>query len=261
MSLNSSTALSSVTEIPAAKKKNDTRYNDLKKFAKTLGEDEANGKDALPKLARAIVTAADEGILSKTKNIKSRFVGDKGEVEFTDSVGELYEIYMETMGSKAVHERSTKSIGVQISKLRKFYEFGVLEHVDAVVIMDKAQEIYTKVNTPYKDDKSKGCYVYYQDVAKAQCEKDHRNTELTDAEIEGLLWKAEPGEKTLEGELERAMKILDTLIKGDGKAEIKDTHANTAAAYQLLKERVGELAKMARIEELRAEAVALGIIL
>lgn len=254
--LKASAAIAPGAETPA-KMANDNRYTKIKAYARTLGEDKAKGEDALPKLAVAIVKAAAEGYITGVKNIKSARKDDEGNVIMLDHVGELYEEYMEKAGTKAVHERSEDSIDVQISKARKFYELGALPLVDGIVVIDKCHEFYTEVNGVKKNKLSKGAYLFYQDVAKAQCHKDNRDAILSDEAIKALMWKPEAGEKTVEGELKRALKILDDLVKGAGKQKLQDNDERTALARNLINERLAELSKSAKVAALQAQLAAL----
>jgi len=222
--------------------KNDKRFSDLMKQVTKFGEEASLGKDSLPKLAMAVVAAAADGVIdTETKN-------SKGE----DAATQIYNKYASTESKKAIHEHTgTKA---NASKLRQLISMGAMTTIDAVEVMQLA---FTARNNMISDDnKVKSAYPFYVDVAREQLK---RVSALTQTELEELAVKEEPKAKELEGELKRAMKILEGLVTGENKDKIKDTDDLTEAAFQLVKERVDKFATLRRRQQLIKEAAALGI--
>lgn len=233
-------------ETPATQS-NDKRFADVLKQVSKLGEEAGLGKDSLPKLANAVVRAAADGAIDLTTKYKCK---DKE----GDVAQYLYERYAASEGKKAIHEHSAAGAKANVSKLRQLISCGLLTTVDAVELMDRA---YQARENMIKDSiKVKSAYPFYVDVAREQLNTDKP---LSDRELEAIAMKDEPNPKTLEGELKRALKILEGLITGENRDKVKDSHELVEAAHNSIKERIDGLAKIAMRRELLAKAAAMGI--
>jgi hypothetical protein len=241
----------------SAKQANDNRFSKFKKLAKSLGEDTALGKDALPKLAQAVVEQAREGVIDATTKVK----GPEGKM-----ISQVEVIYNEYVAgeqtTKAIHERTTGGVQSQISKLKQLVTMGCLPNVDAVDVMDRAfaarEDMSGRKDAEGKAVKVKSAYAYYVDVARAQIKEP--DTALTKEALEKLVLKAEPKEKELESELIRILKSLDRLVNGgeDGTG-LMDEDKLTYDAFKLMQERVGKVAQLKKMEELRELAAKAGV--
>ena len=223
------------TEVPEAQK-NDKRKADLLRQIGKLGEEASLGRDSLPKLAHAVVKAAADGVIT------------------SDDAEGLYTKYATAESKKAIHEHSTAGKKANVSKLKQLIDMGLMTSVDAVEVMQSA--FTARENMINDSQKVKSAYPFYVDVARAQLKTDKP---LNQATLEELAVKEEPNAKTLEGELKRAMKVLEGLVTGENRDKIKDDHENVEAAYNLLKDRLNELATLAKREELRRKAAELGL--
>lgn len=231
-------------EVPAHLK-NDKRFNDLMKQVSKLGEEASFGRDSLPKLAHAVVRAAADGILDlETKDSKGN-----------DSAAQVYEKYASSESKKAIHEHSAGGKKANVSKLRQLIAMGVMTTIDAVEVMQAAFDAREGM---LKEDgvKVKAAYPFYVEVAREQIKRD---TPLTRDELEDLVQRDGPKEKTLEGELTRVMKILDGLVTGENKDKIKDDNDLTEAAFHAIKERLDQFATLRARQKLMQDAAALGI--
>lgn len=244
-------------ETPASQK-NDTRFSELVSTAKKLGENKAKGEDALPMLAHQVVTASYEGVINDKDKIKSKIKDDNGKSEMVSHIHYIFEQYTEGVG-KSKQARSAGSIKAQVSKLNAFFKLGRLPKVDGPEVLQRSFELYLKHNPKTKREDCLGIYEYYIVVARAQCHEDNVDAALSDKQLEDLMFKGEKKPKTLEGELKRALNILETLVSGEGDEGIKDTHKFTEDAMNLLRDRLEVIAKAAMVDRLRAECLAAGI--
>jgi hypothetical protein len=126
--------------------------------------------------------------------------------------------------------------------------------IDAVEVMQAAFE--ARENMINDSQKVKSAYPFYVDVAREQLKADHK---LSQKELEDIALKDAPSAKTLEGELKRAMGILEGLVTGENRDKIKDTDELTEAAFHAIKERLDKFATMRAKEKLLKDAAALGI--
>lgn len=223
---------------------NDKRFSELKKQIHKLGEEASLGKDSLPKLAHAVVKAAADGVIDlDTKDAKGN-----------DVAHQLYEQYVNGESKKAIHEHSAGGKKANVSKLRQLIQMGCMTTIDAVEVMQRAFE--ARENMIKDSAKVKAAYPFYVDVAREQQKADKP---LTDNELNDLALKDAPAAKTVEGELKRALGILEGLVTGENRDKIKDTDALTEAAYQALKERLASIATLKARAELQAKAAKLGL--
>lgn len=232
-------------ETPAELSNNAKRMSDLLKQVGKLGEEASLGKDSLPKLAHAVVKAAADGIIDlETKDAKGN-----------DAAHQLYEKYAASESKKAIHEHSQGGKKANVSKLRQLIQMGAMTTIDAVEVMQRAFQ--ARENMMREDGvKVKPAYPFYVDVAR---EQQKSKKALTDRELEDIVQKDAPAAKTLEGELKRALTILEGLVTGENRDKIKDTNALTEAAFQAVKERLDAIATLRQREKLMAEAAKLGI--
>lgn len=226
-----------VTDVAPAHGKNDKRLGDLMRQVTKLGEEASLGKDSLPKLAHAVVRAAADGVIT------------------ADDAQSVYEKYAAAESKKAIHEHSKGGLKANVSKLRQLIAMGELKAFDAVEVMQAAFD--TRTAAVSEDVKVKAAYPFYVDVAREQLKTP--DVALTKEQLEHLVEKDAPADKTLEGELTRALKVLEGLITGENKAKLKDDSELTQAAYDALKERVDTFATMRARAKLIKDAAALGI--
>lgn len=217
-------------------RKNDKRKTDLMKQVGKLGEEASLGRDSLPKLAHAVVKAASDGVIT----------GDDAE--------DLYNKYAAAESKKAIHEHSAGGKKANVSKLKQLINMGELTTVDGVEVMQAAFE--ARENMIAAEEKVKPAYPFYVEVARAQLKSD---VPLSKDFLEETAVKGDAAAKTVEGELKRAMKILEALVTGENRDKIKDASENTIGAFELVRERIEQLEMHSKRNELRKQAAALGI--
>ena len=230
-------------ETPAALS-NDKRKADFMKQVGKFGEEAALGRDALPKLAHAVVKAVADGILDVNEK------DDKG----NDAAAIVYEKYVAQETKKALHERSAAGKKANISKLRQLMQFGAMTTIDPVEQMQKAFD--ARENMIADDNKVKPAYPFYVDMARKQLSQ---TAPLSDRELEALAMKDAPEPKELEQVLTSILKKLEGLVTGENRDGIKDEDALTEAAYQAVKERLDKIATLRAHAKLRADAAKLGV--
>lgn len=231
-------------ETPASLK-NDKRKADLFKSVSKLGEEASLGRDSLPKLAHAVVKAAADGVIDlDTKDAKGN-----------DAAFEIYEKYATAESKKALHEHSAGGKKANVSKVRQLIAMGVMSGIDAVEVMQSAFE--ARENMINDSQKVKSAYPFYVDVAREQLKNESKK--LSQSELEGIALKDGPKEKSLEGELKRALGILEGLVTGENRDKLKDSDELTEAAFHAIKERLDKMATLRAKEKLMKDAAALGI--
>lgn len=230
-------------ETPAALT-NDKRKSDFMKQIGKLGEEAALGRDALPKLAHAVVKAVADGFIDINEK------DDKG----NDAATLVYEKYTSMETKKALHERSAGGKKANISKLRQLMQMGAMTTIDPVEIMQNAYEAREAMIAD--DNKVKSSYAFYVDVARSQLTK---TGPLGQRELEALAMKDTPEPKELEKVLQSIYNKLEGLVSGENRDNLKDDDALTEAALQAIKERLDKLATLRRVTKLKADAAALGI--
>jgi hypothetical protein len=230
-------------ETPAAQS-NDKRMSDLMKQVTKFGEEASLGKDSLPKLAHAVVRAAADGYIDlDTKDAKGN-----------DAAHQLYDAYVKGESKKAIHEHSAGGKKANVSKLRQLISMGCMTTIDGADVMQRAFQ--ARENMIADSAKVKAAYPYYVDVAREQLKQDKP---LTDNELGDIALKDAPAPKTVEGELKRALNILEGLVTGENRDKIKDADPLTEAAFQAVKERLDSIATLRNREKLMAQAAALGL--
>lgn len=221
---------------------NDKRMSDFMRSVSKFGEESALGKDALPKLAHAVVKAAADGVIDP----------DAKDAKGKDIAAQIYAKYAAGESKKAIHEKSGQKANE--SKLRQLIKFGAMTTVDAVEIMQAAFE--TRENAIADDVKVKSAYPFYVDVARRQLDSDKP---LTAPELADIVRKPEPKGKELETELKAIMKRLEDLVTGEAKHGLKDESELVEAAYHSIKERVDQFAYARNMQKLREQAASLGV--
>lgn len=223
---------------------NDKRFSDLMKQVTKFGEEASLGKDSLPKLAHAVVKAAADGIIDlETKD-------DKG----NDAAHRLYDSYVKGESKKAIHEHSAGGKKANVSKLRQLIAMGCMTTVDGFDVMQRAFQ--ARENMIADSAKVKAAYPFYVDVAREQLKSDKP---LGDNELGDIALKDAPAPKTLEGELKRALNILEGLVTGENRDKIKDADPLTEAAFQAIKERMEAIETEKKRVALMQKAAALGL--
>ena len=222
--------------------KNDKRFSDMMKLVKKFGEESSLGKDSLPKLAQYVVQKAAEGVIdTETKNAKGE-----------DQATIIYEAYVRAESNKAIHEHS--GTRANASKLRQLIKVGNMTGIDANQLMQDAFDAREAMVAD--DNKVKPAYPFYVEVARSQLENP--NSQIERRTLERMACKEEPKEKTVEGELRRALKILEDLVTGEGKAP-QDKDEITEAAYNAVKDRVFKFDNARNIAKLRDLAAKCGV--
>lgn len=216
--------------------KNDKRKTDLMRQVGKLGEEASLGRDSLPKLAHAVVKAAADGVIT----------GDDAE--------DLYTRYATAESKKAIHEHSAGGKKANVSKLKQLINMGEMTTIDGVEVMQAAFE--ARENATAAENKVKPAYPFYVEVARAQLKSD---TALDGDTLEEMAIRNDPNAKTVEGELKRAMKILEGLVTGENRDKIQDASDNTIGAFELIRDRLEQLQMHSKREELRKKAKALGL--
>lgn len=232
-----SNAIENTSNANATENVNDTRLKDFMKDVRRYGAESAAGRDALPHLALRVVQAAADGLID------------------ADDAETVYKAYINADQRRAAIERTPAGRKAQVSKLRQLVALGCLTTVDGFVVITDAKEVLEKAYEK-GEGKIKSAYAYFVDVARAQLKQD---TPLSKEAMWELVYKGEPNPKTLEGELERVLKILNGLITGENKDNIRDDHEDVEAAYHLIDSRLKQLVMLRETEELRRKAAALGL--
>lgn len=225
--------------------KNDKRFGDLMKQVTKFGEESSLGRDSLPKLAASVVRAAADGVLDlETKDAKGN-----------DAAAQIYEKYSIAESKKAVHEHSSGGKKANVSKLRQLIAMGCMTTVDAVMVLDEA---FKAREGMLREDgvKVKSAYPYYVDVAREQLKS---KTPLDKRALEELAVKDAPAPKELEDELKRVLKVLEGLVTGENKHNLRDKDELTEAAFNAVKERVDKFATLRARQALVKEAARLGV--
>lgn len=234
-------------ETPASLANDDTakRMKELNATISKLGEEASLGKDSLPKLAHAVVRAAADGLINATdKNAKGE-----------SWAHQLYTKYANAESRKALHEHSSGGFKGNVSKLHQLISMGSMTTIDGVEVMQSAYEAREGMK---REDgvKVKPAYVFYVEVAREQLKTDKPLDKRT---LEAMAVKDEPDAKTLKGELERALKILEGLVTGENKSKLKDTHAKTEEAFHALKDRLATMVMEERRVTLMQQAAKYGL--
>lgn len=228
--------------------KNDKRMTELLTSVNKLGQETALGRDSLPKLAHTVVKAAADGIIDATFKDK----------EGRDAAQLIYAKYAAGESKKSLHEHSKGGKKANESKLRQLIAMGALDGIDPVAMMQDAFEAREGVKAD-EGTKVKPAYVFYVEVARAQLARPTQ--QLTREELEDIVTVQAAAPKSLEARLEQIEKLLAGLVTGENRDKVKDASDLTEAAYNAVKERVGQIKRMAAVDALRAHAAKLGLTL
>lgn len=223
---------------------NDKRHADLMKQITKLGEEASLGKDSLPKLAHAVVRAAADKVINLEDKDKNG----------NDAAAQIYERYVKAESNKAIHEHSSGGKKANVSKLRQLISMGAMSSIDGAEVMQAAFEARERLMA--ENQKVKAAYPFYVDVAREQLKTD---VALTDTQLEEIAAKGEAKEKTLEGELGKILKSLESLVSGENRDKLQDDDELTMAAFEAVRERVEKFATLRAREKLLKDAAALGI--
>lgn len=226
---------------------NDHRMSDFMKDVRQFGRDAAEGKDALPKLAIRVVKAAAEGVIAP---YDPKVHGKDN----PDDTRKVYEEYATSEGNKLIHEHTSGGLKAQVSKLRALTAMGHNPHCDAEQVVDRSLKLHREMRD--NDLKVKGVYPALVDVARAQ---NNSETELTDDQIREAVAKGEGAEPTIEKKVDRARKLLDELITGEGKDGLSCQDDEIVKAEEMLREWIGQQEQKAQLAALMEQAAALGM--
>lgn len=221
---------------------NDTRLNDLMKEVRQFGRDSGEGGDALPKLAIAVVRAANDGVITTDKDKDGK-----------DDAARIVETYSSEAGKKAIHERTKNGLKALNSKVRQLVIMGQMTTCDPVAVLDKAVEIRRGL-LDNEAAKPKAAFAAYVDVARAQQALDR---DMSDDEITVAITKPEAPDKDVIDYLKAIEKKLDRLITGE--AGITDTSDDTLAARDAIKRRLAHMVNARDVAETMEKAEALGL--
>lgn len=209
---------------------NDTRLDEFMGRVREGGREEALGKDSLPKLAIDFTRAIADGFLDVAKD-----------VDGNDAAARVYTARMAANAKKQVHDHKPENVKAQISKLRQLQNFAGNPKWDAVEVLNKAFTIRHEHEADGIAVKSP--YAAYIDVAREQLKQDDQ---LTDGQIgAAMVATTKTKEVTLEGQLEKAHKILEELITGENKHGLKDQSSEILQAAEQLSVRRNELMQLA----------------
>jgi hypothetical protein len=204
---------------------NDTRLADFTAEVREFGRDSAMGRDALPKLAHAFARAVADQVIDPAKH-----------ADGNDAAARVFAIYAASEGKKSVHDRGPDSYKAQVSKLRQIQIAAAQSKFDFVGDMNRGYVIREKLTKESK--KVEPAYAFYVDLAREQNKQDD---DLDDAQIETIaLPNQVTKEKTVEGQIEKAKKILEDLIAGE-KNGLKDTSSEIMIAAEQLHNRLAAL--------------------
>jgi len=208
---------------------NDTRLADLMNNVREFGRLAAQGKDALPMLALKAAFAAADGVISLDKD-----------ADGNDDASRLYVEYQKAESKKAVHEHTAGGLKANTSKLRQIITAAVMPTCDFV---DTLNKVVAKREEMLGQEgvKVRPAYAAYIEAARTQIQQPD---DLTADQIEAAIKKPEAADKTVEGELKRADKILSDLISGDGGVkcdepeivQARELVAGKLAAFTLAKQ-------------------------
>jgi hypothetical protein len=215
----------------------------LYKDVAALGKQSALGQDALPRLALRVAKASSEGVITTDKDADGK-----------DDYHRIYNHYIENEAKPAAfHSPNGKKANV--SKLRKVGEAASLPSVDFYDACVRAVSIHKEMRDAQQ--KPKPLYAGIVDMARYQI--DNADSALTDDDVRNQLGKADPKEKTLEGELTKVAERLEKLITGEVEGIPADTDEKSVQAFELLRERLAAMMQESKLKELRAKVAEMGL--
>jgi len=227
---------------------NDHRFDDMMKDIRELGRESAMGKDALPKLAVRTVAAAAAGVIDTEKDKH-----DLGDGNKCDDAALIYTEYLKAENKKLVYGQSSNSRKAQISKVRQLVQMGGMTTCDPELVLQRTIEI-SKAQAA-AGGKVKSMFAAMVDVARAQIAQD---SDLTDAQIEAIVAKPEPRERTLITELEAIRKKLEKIMSGEGDFPA-DQSEEIIIAHEKISERLAYWVQAEKVRKVQEQAAELGL--
>lgn len=197
--------------------KNDTRLDDLRSQVREYGRDSAQGRDAKPKLALAVVRAAFDNVIAP------------------DDAEMLYNEYALAESKKSIHDHSAGGVKANVSKLRQIISLGHLPAVDGVALLDKVTDM--RIELRAQEAKLKGAFDTFVDIARAQLKSP--DTELDDDAVRDLCVKADAAPKDLIQKLAEDYKRLYKRVEELTSEGIGA--ASTEAAMHAIGDQISEL--------------------
>lgn len=216
--------------------KNDTRLDDLRSQVREYGRDAAQGRDAKPKLALALVRAAFDNVIGP------------------DDAESIYNEYAMAESKKSIHDHSAGGIKANVSKLRQIISLGHLPAVDGVVLLDKVTDMRAELRA--QEQKLKGAFDTFVDIARAQLKSP--DTELDDDQIRDLCVKGETAPKDLIQKLAEDYKRIYKRIEELTEQGINSASAEAAmhALGDQLSELGGDLPPVTKEAKAKANFIA-----
>jgi len=192
---------------------NEGPHSTFVRQVKKLGRDAALGRDSLPALVAAIAEAVETNALDPAPPKDGRYQVNGKPVSPAVYV---FDIYMKEDGRKAVHDRSKKSNTAQASKIKQIIDACAKPNVNFREALVRAAD--ARKGLFQQEAKLKPAFDSYLDMARAQIKKD---SSLTDEEVEFFQHKKDvTRESNISKELEKAWRVLEKLLTGEGKSGV-----------------------------------------
>lgn len=230
---------------------NDTRFSDLTKVVTRLGKDAAEGADALPKLAFAVVTAAYDGVIDTEKKHDSPADGAGMKV---DDAAVIYATYMNAEGKKSYSDYKSTGIKANASKLRQLVGLGLNTKCEGPKVLARAAEIRDRMAK--SNTKVLSAYPAFVNVARAQNDLDH---EITDDEIMTAVAKPPAEDKGLVDYVTRAKKQIEKIITGENPDNVQSQDERLISAFEKLNEFLSMCERRAKLQAMIDQAAELGL--
>lgn len=227
---------------------NDTRFADLTKRVTQLGKDSADGKDALPRLAMSVVTAAADGVLDMEPKHPSK--GDP--TVKLDDAAVIYAAYKTGEGKKQYSDYSANGDKANISKLRQIVKLGASKF-DGPATLVRAIELRDVVAA--EGGKVLAVYPAMLQVAR---EQDKLDTPITDDEIKEAVTKKASEAPELVDYVKGVAKKIEKLIAGEAPGALQCQDEQVVAAFEKLTEWLAMVEKRDAMNKFMAEAAAMG---
>jgi hypothetical protein len=224
---------------------NDTREAEFDTFTREKGRESATGKDALPAWAIGFVRAVYDGVFPTAKDANGE-----------DAAMRKFKMYAASEGKKAYHDRSQGSQKAQVSKVRQLMNAAANPKYDFVDVLNRGITIRQEAIDAGIEVKSP--FPAYVDLAREQLKQDD---ELDDATIYAVVIKNEvTREVTVEGQLKKALKIVEDLIGGEKNPGVIDQSPEVLQVGELLNTRISEVVALREANEKVEKAIELGMV-
>jgi hypothetical protein len=225
---------------------NDNREAEFDAFTREKGRDHAVGNDALPSWAIGFVRAVSDGVFDIAKDANGE-----------DAAMRKFKLYASSKGKKAYHDRSEGSQKAQASKVRQLMNAAANPKFDFVDVLNRGITIR---QTAIDDGiEVKSPFPAYVDLAREQLKQDD---ELDDAQIYAAVTKNEvTREVTVEGQLKKALKIVEDLIAGEKNPGVVDQSPEVMQVGELLNTRLSEVISLREASEKIEKAIELGMVM